>query len=142
MSLFNQLSLSPGMGAFDQGFLNLGAAIPVGTAVAVDTVNFIGNGATANQVCIVALGVTGNAAIGIAMETIPANGAGRVRCFGPLAAGPSDGAIVAGAIVDGSATAGRTFKSHAAGKFQMGIALSAAADTDQVLVLMCAANNA
>lgn len=143
MSLFNQLALAPGMGAFDNAFYNYGgSAIPVGTPVTVDATNFIGNGATANQVGIVAVGATGNPGIGVTMESIPAGGAGRVRCFGPMVAGAADAAITAGGVVDFSATAARTFKAHAAGKFQAGVALSAAADNDQVLVLMFGANNA
>lgn len=139
MAFNAQLSQTPTYA--DLPFYNYSSSVTIsaGTAVSVDSTNVIGG---ANEgVGIVPIAAVGNVAVGVAMESIPPLSYGRVRTAGTVAM-TADGAITAGAVVDGSNTANKTAKSHTATKFQIGVALSTAADGEAVLVLLCLANNA
>jgi hypothetical protein len=150
MALTNfQFSNTPSLD--DQPFFNYTAVdIPAFTPVSPDTVNVLGGLATTGPltgtavqgVSVVPVAAIGNVVIGVTMEIIKAGNSGRVRALGPLVPLVADGAIVAGVTVDASSTAGRSAKSHTAAKFQIGVALSTAADADPVLVMLLGALNA
>lgn len=142
MALQFQLSNTPG--ATDYPFFNYGVTdIPAFVSVQADATNVIGTNPN-EGIGIVVVGATGNVVIGVTMEIVKAGSYGRVRCFGPIAQTFADGAISANGIVDGSATASRIgfAKAHAAGKNQLGIALSTAIDQDPVLVMLVGGFNA
>jgi hypothetical protein len=142
MALQFQLSNAPSESDF--AFFNYsGSDIPAFVSVQADAVNVVGTNPN-EGIGIVPVAVTGNVVIGVTMEVIKAGSYGRVRCFGPIAQTFADGVVTANGIVDGSATASRIgfAKAHAAGKNQLGIALSTAADQDPVLVMLVGGFNA
>ncbi len=116
-----------------------GSDIASGIAVSVDTTNVLGN-AGVNGIGVIVPAASGNAVIGVTQETIKAGSYGRLRPLG-VAATTANGAITAGQPVDATVTTGFA-KAHVAGKAQLGIALSTAADGDPVLVLVVPAFNA
>lgn len=142
MALQFQLASTPC--ATDFPFYNYsGTDIPAGVSVQADAVNILG-AAGVPGIGVVPVGATGNVIVGVTMEVIKAGSYGRVRCFGPIVQTFSDGVCTANGIVDGSATASRIgfAKAHAAGKFQMGIALNTTIDQDPVLVMLVGGFNA
>lgn len=140
MALNTQLTSLPGL---DIPVFNYSGSttIAAGTAVSVDSTNVISTSGVNEGIGVIPIAAVGNAVIGVAMESIGPGAYGRVRVAGQVQM-TADGAITAGGVVDGSNTSGKTAKAHAAGKFQVGVALSTAADGEQVLVLLCLANNA
>jgi hypothetical protein len=148
MSLFLQLAQTPS--PFDIPVRNYGNTdIPANTAVVLDTTNYV-NAATLDDgigVMLPATGVAGPLAIGITMETLKAGGsAGRLRPAAPTAFGVAHNTVNVGSVVDAENVAAHEGQivAHVAGKPQLGIALTQAADGDNVLVLLAAtgANNA
>lgn len=125
----------------DFPFYNYSTTVTINAseAVSVDGTNHVGG--SNEGVGIIKTAASGNVSIGIAMENIAPLSYGRVRCGG-LAQAIADGTIAENGIVDGSATAARGVVAHTAGKAQLGIALTGAADGDNVLILLAPANNA
>lgn len=133
MAFNAQLATTPAYTDFP--FHNYGVtAIAAETPVSVDATNVLG-GVNAG-VGVIPVAALGNPVIGIAMESIPAGGNGRVRCFGPICSGVADGTITAGGGIDASVTASRSVKAHTDGKSQVGLALSTALDGEPVLFML------
>ena len=114
---------------------NSGSDIAEGVPLSIDAANAIGTLAFANAIPVVVIAANGNACVGVSQMIIPAGGTGTARVLGAQKM-VSDGAITAGGIVDGSATVGKGAKAHAAGKAQLGMALTTSADGEDVLVLL------
>ncbi len=140
MAFNSQLASLPGL---DIPVYNYSGSttIAAGTAVSVDSTNVLGTSGVNEGVGVIPIAAVGNVSIGVAVDAIPPLSYGRIRVSGQVAM-TADGAITAGAVVDGSNTANKTAKSHTATKAQIGIALSTAADGEPVLVLLSLANNA
>lgn len=112
-----------------------GSDIAAGKVVKADTSN-PASGSDLPGVAV-ATGTTG--VLGIAVETIPAGGTGRVRFLGAYPT-TADGSITYGGFVEGAS--GGKAKALESGARAFGIALSTASDGEPVLVWMAPANNA
>lgn len=148
MTIMNvQLAESPSL--TDYACINVsGTDIPAGTAVMIDATNTISASSLTDGIAVKlpsADGVDGT--IGVTMEIIPkataAAGAvaGRVRFPGPIAVCTASGAVTAGTSVMAESATGKV-KTCGAGKVQLGVALTTAADTDVCLVALAVAKNA
>lgn len=118
-----------------------GTTIAAGSPVKVDAANAISASNVAAGVGVVAATADGDVCVGFAIESAAAGTVLRVRCCGPIAVTKADGAITAGTFVMSSATAGKV-KTQAAGSASVGVALTTAADGEDLLVLVGAAQNA
>jgi len=120
---------------------NSATDIPAFTAVIIDATNTITNSlttlATQIGVSLPATGGSPKVGFGITQEIIKANAvsAGRVRVAG-ISQVNGDGTITAGTVVDMSVTTAGRVKAHGAGLYSFAQALTTAADTEQLLVLI------
>ena len=119
-----------------------GADIAADTPVHVDTTagNQMGTGVNAG-VPIIPFATDTIPVIGTTMEPIKNGATGRVRCQG-WGVGVCDGGVTAGTMVDPSATANRSIKTHVAAKCSLGIALATGADGETIPFLYAIAKNA
>lgn len=135
MAVFEQQSGSAVDGG-DLPFKNYGgSAIGAGLAVKLDT----GNVPSGTNPAGVVVTTSDVGAIGVTLESIPAGKMGRVRCYG-VAAATAGGTITVGQYVM-SAASGNVV-AQTAGLYGLGYALSGAANTEIVRVLLAVAKNA
>lgn len=141
---FANIQVSDTPGATDYPFLNnSGADIPADTVVALDTtISDALSSKTGIGITLPSTGGNPSPCVGVTIDAIPNGGGGRVRCFGPISNGKCDGAITVGAAVDASPTVAGRIKSHAAGKFQIGLALVTGADGETIPFMQAFAANA
>lgn len=112
------------------------------TPLQLDTTNAIGTNPAANGIGVIPIAAIGNVVMGVAGQTIPAGGTGNCWVTG-VKRMVADGAITAGQVVDGSNAVGKGARAHANGEFSIGVALTTAADGEELLVLLnVGANNA
>jgi hypothetical protein len=114
--------------------------------VTVDTTNYVADASTSIDSIGVAyptLGGTVQPVIGVTLETIPAGGTGRVRCFGPIVRGTCHGAVTVGTYVEATVTAGKSgmIRTHT-GLTSCGLALTSGADGDVIVYMLGVAPNA
>ena len=124
-----------------------GATLKAGTAVVLDTNNLIADAsATTDGIYVAAPSGTDGAAgvIGVLLADVidGATGDAVPRSSGAIVAMKADGSITAGAqlMATTDSSAGHTpgdAKTLSGGRPQLGLALTTAADLEQVLVLLC-----
>jgi Uncharacterized conserved protein (DUF2190) len=135
MAVFEQQTGSQVDGG-DLPFKNYGgSAIAAGLAVKLDT-GTVPSGTNPAGVVVTTSSV---GAIGVTMESIPAGKMGRVRCYG-VAPATAGGTIAVGDYVMAANTG--VVVTQTAGLFGLGYALSGAASTETVRVLLALAKNA
>lgn len=131
-------------GYTDYPFLNKsGADIAADTPVTLDTT--ISDALSSDTGIKIKANVTGgnpSLCVGVAIDTIPNGGTGRVRCFGPISNVKCDGAVTVGTTVDASASVAGRVAAHTAGKAQLGLALVTGADGETIPIMLGFALNA
>lgn len=140
-----QMAGTPGY--TDLPFFNYAVTdIPAGCCVKIDAANAI----KAANPSIEGIGVlitdtAGDVVVGVTVDIIKASQSGRVRCPAPIAVCLADGTVTANTYVMASGT-GTTkkgyVKTQTTGLATAGIALTGAADTEPVLVMLSNGKNA
>lgn len=140
MAIVNQFATTPSYA--DLPFKNTGGStLAAGTPVKVDSANAISASNLAAGVGVVGPAADGDVCFGVCLEAIAAGAAGRVRTAGTVIS-VADGSVTAGTFVMASATAGKFVKTQGAGTPAVGVAMSTAADGEDVLVLLAVSHNA
>lgn len=142
MTIYAQLAGTPSYTDFP--VVNLGGSdIAAGSPLAVDSSVAISVSNFAGGVGVKTPASSGDAVFAVALETLVAGKAGKARFAGPVAVvtASSGGGITAGTFVEASSTAGYVL-TQTSGKATIGLALTTAAASEQLLIMLAVANNA